>query len=173
ETVPHSRNRILEGLAGQRRPTFKVTVNSALLQSGDAHELGHGSAQIAARIEKSRRADHDALAAGLAFFHPDLSTKETVRSLTTRPAGGGARRERSGVPTCRGDGSRRHASHGAQARDPKVLKDWFDSWKGPIGYAPVRGQFLNDTHHAGGKYVGRCGQDARQFHPQEALSVSH
>jgi PhnB protein len=23
---------------------------------------------------------------------------------------------------------------GAEARDPKVLKDWFDSWQGPIGY---------------------------------------
>ena len=39
--------------------------------------------------------------------------------------------------------------------------------------APVRGQFLDDTHHAGGKHIGRCGQNARQLHPQEALSLSH
>ncbi len=41
------------------------------------------------------------------------------------------------------------------------------------GALPVRSQALNDTHHAGGKHIGRCGQDARQFHPQEALSLSH
>src|SRR3954464_1013687 len=38
---------------------------------------------------------------------------------------------------------------------------------------PVRSQPLDDTHHAGGKHIGWCGQDARQFHPQEALSLSH
>jgi hypothetical protein len=38
---------------------------------------------------------------------------------------------------------------------------------------PVRSQALEDTHRAGGKQIGWCGQDARQLHPQEALSLSH
>ncbi len=37
---------------------------------------------------------------------------------------------------------------------------------------PVRSQPLDDTHHAGGKHIGRCGQDARQLQPQEALALS-
>jgi hypothetical protein len=28
-------------------------------------------------------------------------------------------------------------------------------------------------HHARGKHIGRCGQDARQLHPQEALPLPH
>src|SRR5262245_40136592 len=80
ETLAFRRNRVLEGLEGQRRAAIEMAVDATLPQPGDAHDLGHRGAAIALSVEEARRLGHDPPPSCLALFHLPLK-KETGRSL--------------------------------------------------------------------------------------------
>src|SRR5262249_11761600 len=69
ESFAFSRDRILEGLERQLRPAIEVPVETALLHSGDAHDLRHRGAAVAVGVEETRRLGHDAPSRGFAFSH--------------------------------------------------------------------------------------------------------
>src|SRR4030095_4008980 len=86
EAVAHPGHGVLEGLERQRGAALEVPVDSTLPQPGNAHDLGHRRAAIAAGVEETRRLGHDMSPSYLALLHV-LSEKETDRSLgreTTR-----------------------------------------------------------------------------------------